>query len=197
MVHQVQLPSKYVVYFLAIFYMACNPTIKENKSIIYANSSLVMPLTKSGITSVNQQPFTGVIFALYLNGDTVFTKPYTNGKEDGMHKNYYPNKQIAEIRTFNNGWKIGEHIGFHENGKRKFQYHFKDDKYEGNIKEWDENGLLFKDMNYANGQEYGSQKTWYSNGKIKANYIIINNRHYGLLGTKNCKNVSDSIINKL
>jgi antitoxin component YwqK of YwqJK toxin-antitoxin module len=47
---------------------------------------------------------------------------------------------------------------------------------------------------FKDGQEEGSQKLWYDNGKIRANYVIIKGKRYGLLGTKNCKNVSDSIF---
>ena len=37
------------------------------------------------------------------------------------------------------------------------------------------------------------QQFWYNDGEIKSNYIIKNKRRYGLLGTKNCVNVSNSI----
>jgi antitoxin component YwqK of YwqJK toxin-antitoxin module len=53
---------------------------------------------------------------------------------------------------------------------------------------------LVKQMNYLKGHEEGPQKWWYDNGKIKANYIIQDGRRFGLLGTKNCINVTDSIF---
>ena len=74
------------------------------------------------------------------------------------------------------------------------QYQFESDEYQGTCKEWNEKGLLVKQMNYHQGHELGSQKWWYDNGKIKANYIIQNGRRFGLLGTKNCINVTDSIF---
>jgi antitoxin component YwqK of YwqJK toxin-antitoxin module len=49
-------------------------------------------------------------------------------------------------------------------------------------------------MNYVMGHESGAQQQFYTDGKIKANYTIIDGRRYGLLGTKNCVNVSDSIF---
>jgi antitoxin component YwqK of YwqJK toxin-antitoxin module len=55
-------------------------------------------------------------------------------------------------------------------------------------------GKLIHLANYKNGQEEGTQKLWYDNGKIRANYVIKNGKRYGLLGTKNCINVSDSIF---
>ena len=49
-------------------------------------------------------------------------------------------------------------------------------------------------MNYVKGHEEGSQKMYYDNGKIRSNYTIIAGRRYGLLGTKNCVNVADSVF---
>lgn len=62
------------------------------------------------------------------------------------------------------------------------------------MKEWSFDGKLSHLGNFENGQEEGSQKMWYDTGKIRANYVIKNGKRYGLLGTKNCKNVSDSIF---
>ena len=53
---------------------------------------------------------------------------------------------------------------------------------------------IIKSFNYVNGYENGSQKLWFNNGEVKSNYVIKNNRRYGLLGTKNCVNVSDSCL---
>jgi antitoxin component YwqK of YwqJK toxin-antitoxin module len=52
-------------------------------------------------------------------------------------------------------------------------------------------------MHYKKGYEEGLQQFYYDNGKVKANYFMKAGRRYGLLGTKNCVNVSDSIFKKL
>lgn len=111
-----------------------------------------------------------------------------------IQKKYYPNKQLMEYREFRNGMKNGKQIGYWENGNKRFEFIAKDDAYEGELKEWDRNGKLFHLAHYKDGQEEGEQKLWYENGKIRANYFIIKGKRYGLLGTKNCKNVSDSIF---
>ena len=111
-----------------------------------------------------------------------------------VFKKYYPNKQIMEYREFKNNMKNGKQIAYWDNGKKRFEFTAVNDAYEGELKEWDYNGKLFHLAHYKNGQEEGTQKLWYDNGKIRANYVIIKGRRYGLLGTKNCKNVSDSIF---
>ena len=91
------------------------------------------------------------------------------------------------------GKKEGIHIGYWEDGSLAFEYNLKDDEYNGSLKEWNRNGQIIKSFNYVNGYENGSQKLWFDNGEVRSNYVIKNNRRYGLLGTKNCINVSDSI----
>jgi len=110
-------------------------------------------------------------------------------------KKYYPNKQLMEYREFRNDMKNGKQISYWDNGNKRFEFIAVNDAYEGELKEWDYNGNLFHLAHYKNGQEEGAQKLWYDNGKIRANYVILYGKRYGLLGTKNCKNVSDSIFN--
>ena len=109
-------------------------------------------------------------------------------------KKYYPNNQLMEVREYRNDMKNGRQIAYWDNGNKRLEYIAKNDVSEGELKEWDYNGKLFHLAHYKDGQEEGVQKLWYENGKIRANYIILKGRRYGLLGTKNCKNVSDSIF---
>lgn len=111
-----------------------------------------------------------------------------------IYKKYYPNKQLMEYREFRNEMKNGRQVAYWDNGKKRFEFVAINDAYEGELKEWDYNGKLFHLAHYINGQEEGVQKLWYENGKIRANYIVLNGRRFGLLGTKNCRNVSDSIF---
>lgn len=142
----------------------------------------------------NQKKFSGIQYALYKPDDTAFVKPYLNGLEEGITKKWYSNKQLAEQRLYIAGKKEGIHTGWWENGKKKFEFAVSNDAYTNDFKEWTSTGLLVKHFHYKNGQENGSQKLWYETGKIRANYVILNGKRYGLLGTKNCKNVSDSIF---
>lgn len=140
-----------------------------------------------------QKHFSGYQYELYPNGDTATIKSFYDGLEEGHSKKWYPHQQLAETRFFIAGKKEGIHKAWWPNGKLKFQYHFVNDEFHGPLKEWYENGMLFKEFNYKNGHEDGTIKMWWINGKTRANYIIKNGRRYGLLGTKNCINVADSI----
>ena len=142
------------------------------------------------------QLFTGSVFEIFpAIGDTVEISSFKNGLENGAWKKFYPGHKLRELREFRNGKKTGRLQTWWPNGKLQAEYFFEDDEYQGTCREWNMDGSLVREMNYEKGHEQGSQKLFYDNGKIRANYTIIDGRRYGLLGTKNCVNVSDSIFN--
>ena len=141
------------------------------------------------------EKYTGYLYLLNASKkDTLTMEGYIDGRLNGVCKKWYPNNQLMEERYYLAGQKSGKQIAYWANGNKRFEFTAFRDSYEGEMKEWDEEGSLFHLAHFVNGQEEGVQKLWYDNGKIRANYIIINGKRYGLLGTKNCKNVSDSIF---
>ncbi len=180
---------------------ACNSNKKDDSETIVIN-----PIPKLYINGLNPamqkindvvyyktKKFDGYVYELYSSKDTIYVKSYVNGIEEGVHKKWYPNKQLSEQRFYHNGKKEGTHKAWWENGKLQYEYQISNDEYTGEYKEWNPNGKLLKIFHYKNGQEDGSQKLFYDNGSIRANYVIIKGRRFGLLGTKNCKNVKDSL----
>ena len=161
---------------------------------IYTLKSTLNFSTKNNQVLLNEKQYSGFIYQLYENRDTAFVEGYFKGFLSGIQKKWYPNKQLMEERYYLESKKNGKQVAYWENGKKKFEFVAKDDVYEGQMKEWTFDGKLIHLATYKNGQEEGTQKMWYDNGKIRANYVIIAGKRYGLLGTKNCKNVSDSIF---
>jgi hypothetical protein len=152
---------------------------------------------ENGILLWNKSPFTGILFSLNQNNaDTLSLSTYQDGHEHGKWRQFYEGGNLKEKRFFVNGSKEGEYVTWWPNGKKQLHYFFKDGEYEGCCREWNEQGALIKVANYKQGHEEGWQQLWYDNGKIRANYIIKNGRRFGLLGTKNCTNVSDSVFRK-
>jgi antitoxin component YwqK of YwqJK toxin-antitoxin module len=151
----------------------------------------------NGLLMQADTAFSGTIFSFFSGTkDTAEVSSYNGGKEDGEWRKYYPSKKLKEKRYFKDGSKTGEYLVWWENGNKQLQYFFEADEYQGVCKEWNQAGFLNKIMTYKKGHEEGHQQWWYDDGKIKANYVIIDGRRYGLLGTKNCVNVSDSIFKK-
>ncbi|HYG03830.1 MAG TPA: hypothetical protein VD927_15385 [Chryseosolibacter sp.] len=164
------------------------------ESAVMYNASDFEIYTKGGITTIAGKPANGIVFTLYESGDTSAIASYRNGKLHGWSRDFYPGKKLKSMRYYTDGWKQRVHKGWFEDGRQHFVYVFKDDMFHGNQREWLSNGMMYSDLNYENGQESGAQRVWYPNGKIKTNYIIQNNRRYGLLGTKNCINATDSVF---
>jgi antitoxin component YwqK of YwqJK toxin-antitoxin module len=173
---------------LLIYVISCS---EDNNRPLYDVSKYSV-LTKGGITFVDGKEAEGILCVIHA-GDTLSITEYKQGKQDGLEKHFYEKGRIKAIRKYIKGWKQGEHEGWFQDGKKQFVYHFKDDKFEGNQREWIENGQLYSDLNFVDGQPEGTQRVWYTNGKIKTNYIIKDGRRYGLLGTKNCINTTDSV----
>lgn len=149
---------------------------------------------KNDVVFLGNKKYSGFLLELSPTQDTLSTEGYLNGLLSGVCKKWYPDKQLKEERWYVDGKKNGRQVAYWENGNKRFEFTAKNDAYEGELKEWSVDGRLFHLANYVNGQEEGAQKMWYNNGKIRANYVIIKGKRYGLLGTKNCKNVSDSVF---
>jgi antitoxin component YwqK of YwqJK toxin-antitoxin module len=179
--------------FIFLCVLACSQ--EQRATLPFFQKEKVSSYSKGGIFYANDSIFSGTLYSFYpITKDTMEVVHYLNGKEHGTWKQFYPTGKRKEIRFFVNGKKQGEYKGWWENDKPKFEFHFRDDEYEGTCRSWNAVGILTQELNYVAGHEEGAQKAWYDNGKIKSNYVIKEGRRFGLLGTKNCKNVSDSIF---
>ena len=140
---------KYTFYFhcmmTCVFFQACNSADKtilskkimaidsvEIKDSNFINNTIagILVDSKDSFLQIHQdtvffqdKKFSGTIFNLYPNGDTSMLAHYFNGLEQGDFKKWYPNKQLAESRSFEAGKKMGKHIGFWEDGKPKFEFY--------------------------------------------------------------------------
>jgi antitoxin component YwqK of YwqJK toxin-antitoxin module len=159
-----------------------------------AHADTLKLVQKGKIKYYKNRPYTGGVFNLdSLSGDTLFIENYRKGSKHGNFKKFYAHNQLFEKRSYIEGRKEGVHLGYWDNGNLAYEYHLKKDVYHGSLRAWNSAGQIIKWLNYDLGQEFGRQRLWYDNGTIRTNYVIKNNRRYGLLGTKNCVNVSDSL----
>jgi len=103
------------------------------------------------------------------------TEWYDNGqkKEESARKD---GKLFSLERWKANGEKYPETnlkdgngfvVNYHENGKIKEEFNYKDGKKDGLWAEWYENGQQKLEINYKDGKEDGLRTEWYENGKKK------------------------------
>ena len=178
-----------------IFFLIISCDYSNNQTVVN-HSDINLDLSKRYVEYKNKL-FTGIVLKYYpMSNDTLSISIYKNGVKDNIWKKLYKDGEVQEIRKYKNGKKIGSYIGYYNNGRKKFEQNFKNGEYHGKSFVWTEDGRLLRESNFENGYESGHQRIWKNNGKIKSNYIIKNNRRYGLLGTKNCINASDSLLIK-
>lgn len=184
MAHRELLPNKHTIAIAWLLLCSCTAKTK------HYNAATTPLQTNNGIVYLNQKPLTGHVYLLNTHQkDTLFSKNYRQGKQNGLNETWYSNGQLNEIRYFDKGRKTGEHQGFWGNGNKRFLFHFKNDVYEGTQSKWFENGQLYQLKNYKNGQEEGEQKEWNNTGKLVINYETHNGRQYGNIGKKNCASI--------
>ncbi len=194
MAQQVQYLIK--IFFLCSIISCVNSDLKPIDTHFVSNTDSNLQIN-NGIVFYKSNLFSGTIFFFFNNSkDTAEIRNYLLGKEDGTWKKYYSNHSIKEIREFKEGRKVGKMISYWDNKNKMVECFFGDDEYEGTYKEWNKNGQVIMNMNYVKGHEVGTQQMFYDNGKVRSNYVIKDGKRFGLLGTKNCINVSDSIFKK-
>jgi antitoxin component YwqK of YwqJK toxin-antitoxin module len=191
-----------ILFCTLIFLWSCNSIDKKEFVVespqipkVFVSKRSKDILIRSDTAFLNNKPYSGFIYELdTITHDLIESSGYLNGVLSGVTKKWYGGYVLKEERHYSKGAKNGKQSTFWENGKKKFEFTAKNDAYEGVLKEWNAKGELIHLATFKDGQEEGTQKMWYDNGKIRANYVMRNGKRFGLLGTKNCVNVSDSIF---
>lgn len=178
MEHRVQ----FLISLIGLTFSCCGETARPKVEFNIAGLAVK---NENGVIFFQDKPFTGKLYAL-SNQDTVFIREYTLGLEDGLHKLWFNQKQVSEIRYYQAGKKTGLHTGYWENGQKKYEYSFVNDLYAGTQYEWYPTGQVFSKKAYKEGHENGLQQVWTPDGKLKSNYEARNGRNYGNIGKKNC-----------
>ena len=186
-----------ICYLCLIFLFSCSEQ-QQGSDLNFISSAQPVKITqdmviKNDTLFFKGLRFSGKMFDLYPSNDTSFTSFYINGLKHGLSKKWFENAELQEIRTYSNGRKQGHQISYWENGHKRFEFHAENDMYQGELREWSAQGNLIHLAHFKDGQEEGVQQLFYDNGIIRANYVIIKGRRYGLLGTKNCKNVTNNL----
>lgn len=160
-------------YYILVL-LACSCSRNEPKvPKTYCQKSSKEITVLNDVVYRNKAKYSGFLFDLYPNQDTISSEGFINGQLSGICKKWYPNKKLMESRSYFNGKKNGKQVAYWDNGNKRFEFDAKKNAYEGTLSEWTFDGKLTHLAHFKDGQEEGSQKLWYDNGKIRANYVII------------------------
>lgn len=105
------------------------------------------------------------------NGTPKFDGAYINGKEEGKHTRWYPDKQVLSAENYLKGYKLGEQEGWYSDGKRWYISRYSEDE---EMKEWKE--VKMKILTSLNGLQEG----WYPNGQKASNDNFLAGKRDGL-----------------
>lgn len=169
--------------YITFFFLCCNQKPQKTKSVPYTDQALTM--TDTGLI-YNGVRFSGVVYGLYANKDSMFSESYHNGLPNGPFSKWYHNGQKMEIVHFNMGKECDTFRGWWENGKKRVQYQYINNEITGALEEWYPNGIRKQRLNFRKGKEDGMQSLWTIDGRPHMSYNVINNKAYFLTRTKNC-----------
>ena len=118
----------------------------------------------------DDEPFTGIVFDFYENGEKKLNGNYRKGLMNGKWTDWYESGQkSSETTSFKDGIPDGLFTSWYENGQKESEGTFKDGKEDGLHITWFENGFKESEYTYKNGVKVeGSTwyvEQWYENGK--------------------------------
>ena len=127
------------------------------------------------------EPYSGLAFEEYPNGQKKAEIPITNGKVDGTAKEWAQNGKKTYESEYVMGIQQGSETQWHANGRKKLLINYKDGIPDGVCTEWWKGGGKKSQGNFVNGKEEGKHTWWYSTGNLDQEIIYINGKAEGLV----------------
>jgi antitoxin component YwqK of YwqJK toxin-antitoxin module len=115
--------------------------------------------------------------------------PIVEGKENGTALGWHKNGKKKYELNFLNGNREGSHKGWHPNDTLSFSYFFHEDKYEGEQNSYFPSGNRWQSLHYVKGYEEGKQKSWNDSLRVINNFTVKNGKLYGVIGRYDCMSV--------
>jgi len=158
--------------FLLISVFFCS----ELNIIVHADDDIISNSGDDGFETNEKK------IEIYKKEDLVFDKernlvidPKTNNNINGIVKDYYEDGKLKFEIHYKGGRFEGISKYYYENGKLISEAKFKNGKLEGISVIYYESGALNSEINYKNGEMEGSSKFYLENGKICSEVWFKNN----------------------
>ncbi|MBL7883129.1 MAG: toxin-antitoxin system YwqK family antitoxin [Bacteroidia bacterium] len=103
----------------------------------------------------------------YADDQVVEEGKYVDSKKTGQWKEYYCNKNVKSIITYENNRPNGYAKMYHDNGKIKEEGNWKNNRWVGEYKLYYENGQVQQQFNFnPSGKREGKQTYFHENGQV-------------------------------
>lgn len=176
-------------FFLLIFSFSCSENNVKSNS---APSVLKVLNYDTSLRKIESNWFyKGRIFSGYMiqqekDGRIVYMLPIKNGKENGVATGIYSSGEKLVENTFTDGKREGVFKQWWPNGNYRYLFNYVNDKMQGNQWVFFPSGKKREAGHYLHGEKEGLQRIWDENGKLVSNYVLKNNRRYGVIAVKSC-----------
>ncbi|TGL65780.1 toxin-antitoxin system YwqK family antitoxin [Leptospira sarikeiensis] len=171
---------KFFIFLFCIFLTACDPIrIASDDPFVSRNGRVVF---------YKGEKFHGLLESKFEELEIIRITSYKNGLPDGAEKEIHSNGKVLAEREFSEGKKVGTHLGWFVDGKKRFHNEYLDGQFHGSQWEWRNSGSLYSYSKFDHGKVIG-KKMWRENGQIYMNFVIHQGRAYGMTGGKLCSQV--------
>ncbi len=106
---------------------------------------------------------------LYYHKNGVIQYTFSRNEEEKLHgtfKQYYPNQQLKEIVSYNEGSIDSMGTSYYANGQIQSRFDYKNGKGDGPYLEYFPNGEIERKGTYSEGTVVGENVDYFSNGKL-------------------------------
>ena len=170
---------------MALVVAALNPTLGVAAGdVVDANDARVTHV--GGVWMLDGRLADGLLTEYGEWGELLMTAPLVHGVVDGIERRWFSNGRPESVRTFEDGRKVGVHVGWWPTGTHRFRTRYVDDSFDGVNKAWYETGVQSQRLEYVKGREEGRQQMWASDGTLIVNYEMRAGRRYGMINAKPC-----------
>ena len=144
----------------------CGSSEKEpEKELINYETTLI---ERDGVfyTKDTNKPYSGLVLALYNNGEKKSEGTLKDGEPDGVWTYWHENGQKESEGTYKNGKEDGKWTRWYENGQKRVEKNYKDGEEIGST-DWEyySNGQKRVERNYKDGKEDGKWTYWNEDGR--------------------------------
>ncbi len=169
------MPEEFIMEY---YNSSCDPSIRDGEEwIIFANENKGYPTVTACTHSQKYRDKKGEIDSFYSFSNLAFMRKEFKTiipSYEGLVQQFYPNKQLKSMETYQNGLLNGKRMFWYVNGNFQGEEVFKDGKRDGVSKWWFEDGNEACEVKYKEGILADTSWVWQKRESVKIDTTIKN-----------------------
>ena len=132
------------------------------------------------------KPFSGFMIQEEKDHRIVYQLPIENSKEQGMAKGWYNSGEKLLERFYSDGKREGIFKQWWPNGRLRYLFKYENDVFQGKQIVYFPDGKIREESIYQSGEKEEIQRVWDEKGLLISNYTLKNKKLYGVITVKSC-----------